>query len=373
VVLPIGSRRWRVGSATLAGILDDLRAHGARYHSSRTMLAMRIADHILRAMEESGDSPDDRVLDAVARSRPVKSAVDALWPKLSAPALVRGLFTDPAVLATAAEGVYTDDEQRVLLWAKPSRSLKGTRWTFAEAYCIDETADVLDRIPSVGHVILDEAQDLSAMQLRSVGRRCSTGSATVLGDLAQGTTPWAAHSWDAVLEALGKPEAVIEVLVKGYRVPRQIIDFANRLLPVIAPGVAAAESVRTSTGALVLRSSSDVVEDMATVVAGLDPDEGSVAVVTADALVEEALDALLRKGLTPVDLRTADSPGRLAVVPASLVKGLEFDHVVVVEPAAIAAAERRGLRRLYVVLTRAVSALTIVHAQPLPPELVDAA
>jgi DNA helicase IV len=279
------------------------------------------------------------------------------------------LFTDASVLAAAAEGVFTADEQRVLLWDKPSRSLKGTRWTHAEAYCIDEVADVLDRIPSVGHVILDEAQDLSAMQLRAVGRRCSTGSATILGDLAQGTTPWAARSWDDVLEALGKADAVIEVLTKGYRVPRQIIDYANRLLPSIAPGVAAAESVRSSAGALVLRRSADVTADVADLVAGLDPDEGSVAVVTTDATVDDVLQALVHKGLTPVDLRTADAPGRLAVVPASLAKGLEFDHVVVAEPAAIAAAEARGLRRLYVVLTRAVSALTIVHREPLPPEL----
>jgi DNA helicase IV len=320
-------------------------------------------------MESAGDSPDDRVLDAVARSRPVRAAVDAVWPKLSAPALVRELFTDAAVLAAAADGVYTQDEQRLLLWDKPSRSLKGTRWTPAEAYCIDEAADLLDRIPSVGHVILDEAQDLSAMQLRAVGRRCSTGSATVLGDLAQGTTPWAAASWEVVLDALGKPGAVIEVLTKGYRVPRQLIGYANRLLPVIAPGVAAAESVRSAEGALVLRSSTDVVGDVADVVAGLNPDEGSIAVVTIDHGVDVMLKALLRKGLTPVDLRTADTPGRLAVVPASLVKGLEFDHVVVAEPAAIAAAETRGLRRLYVVLTRAVSALTIVHAEPLPDEL----
>ena len=142
---------------------------------------------------------------------------------------------------------------------------------------------------------------------------------------------------------------------------------------VSAPGVAAAESVRSSDGALVLRSSIDVTGDVADLVAGLDPDEGSIAVVTTDATVDDVLKALLVKGLAPVDLRTADAPGRLAVVPASLAKGLEFDHVVVAEPAAIAAAEKRGLRRLYVVLTRAVSTLTIVHAQPLPPELAEAA
>jgi DNA helicase IV len=369
VVLPIGSRRWRVGSATLAGILEDLRAHGSRYHASRAMLPMRIADHILRGMEESGDSPDDRTLDAVARSRPVRAAVDALWPKLSAPAIIRELFSDATVLAAAAEGVYDPAEQAALLWAKPPRSLRACRWTAAEVYCIDEATDLLDRIPSVGHVILDEAQDLSAMQLRAVGRRCSTGSATVLGDLAQGTTPWAAQRWTDVLTDLGKPDAVVEVLTKGYRVPRQLIDYANRLLPVIAPDVGAAESVRSSSGALLILPGAEVVARAAALVADLDPDEGSVAVVCADRSADAVLQALSAAGLEPVDLRTADSPGRLAVVPASLAKGLEFDHVVVVEPADIAEAEPRGLRRLYVVLTRAVSALTILHERPLPAPL----
>ena len=85
----------------------------------------------------------------------------------------------------------------------------------ADAVLVDEAADLVDRTPSLGHVVLDEAQDLSPMQLRAVGRRCSTGSATVLGDLAQGTTPWATPSWDAALTHLGKPDALVEVLDRG--------------------------------------------------------------------------------------------------------------------------------------------------------------
>ena len=100
---------------------------------------------------------------------------------------------------------------------------------------VDEAADLVDRTPSLGHVVLDEAQDLSPMQLRAVGRRCSTGSATVLGDLAQGTTPWAATDWDEALAHLGKPDAHVEVLDRGFRVPSAVIDFAARLLPDLAP------------------------------------------------------------------------------------------------------------------------------------------
>ncbi len=84
--------------------------------------------------------------------------------------------------------------------------------------------------------MVDEAQDLSPMQCRAIGRRCATGSATVLGDIAQGTTPWATASWEQLLGHLGKDDADLRVLDTGYRVPRQILDFASRLLPQIAPG-----------------------------------------------------------------------------------------------------------------------------------------
>ena len=107
-----------------------------------------------------------------------------------------------------------------------------------------------ERTPSLGHVILDEAQDLSPMQLRAVGRRASTGSVTVLGDLAQATTPWATRSWQESLAHLGHPEAAIEELVAGFRVPGAVIDFAARLLPQIAPALTPPHSVRRHRGEL---------------------------------------------------------------------------------------------------------------------------
>lgn len=371
VVLPQGSRRWRVGTAALSDIVTDLHAHGLRYHAARAALPMRVADAILRQLEAAGDAPDDRVLDRVARSRPVRAFVDAVWPRLDAASVVFRLLSDPTFLAAAADGLLDTDEQRLLLWSTPARSARTTHWSVADAYCVDEAADLLDRTASFGHVILDEAQDLSPMQLRALARRCSTGSATVLGDLAQGTTPWAAESWADVLAHLGKPDAAIEVLTKGYRVPRELIDYANRLLPHIAADVAAAVSVRTAAGSLAVRrvSSERLDAEVAATTRLAAADGGSVAVIAADAAVPDALAALRAAGLEPHDLRSDDSAGRLAVVPATLAKGLEFDHVVVVEPAAIVAAEPRGLRRLYVVLTRAVSALTVVHAHPLPAPL----
>ena len=124
--------------------------------------------------------------------------------------------------------------------------MAAARWSLADVILIDEVADLLQRTPSRGHVIIDEAQDLSPMMLRAVGRRASTGSVTVLGDLAQATTPWATRSWRESLTHLGHPNAAIEELVAGFRVPGAVIDFAARLLPQIAPTLKPPHSVRTA-------------------------------------------------------------------------------------------------------------------------------
>ena len=253
---------------------------------------------------------------------------------------------------------------------------------------IDEARDLIERTPSLSHVVVDEAQDLSPMECRAIGRRCSTGAATVLGDLAQGTTPWATTSWDGLLAHLGKPAADLRVLRTGYRVPRQILDYASRLLSRIAPGLSPAVSLREDPGALAIEATSpDGLGDrLAAVCAAAAP--GSVAVIAADQQLPALSRALTAhhvphgtlggdeggQGGAPAAAGAAaqaGAQGGLALVPVTLAKGLEFDHVIVVEPAAIAGAEARGLQRLYVALTRAVSRLTVLHAKPLPDALAE--
>jgi DNA helicase IV len=371
LVLPRGSHRWRVPTHELREVVAELTARDVRYGAARAMLAQRLAHQLLTKMEAAGESPDDRTQDAVARSVPVRKAVDRLWPAVDPVRVVMALLSDPAVLAHAADGVLDPDEQALLLWPKPARGPKSAPWTLADAVLVDEAADLVEREPSLGHVVLDEAQDLSPMQLRAVGRRCSTGSATVLGDIAQGTTPWATDDWAESLRHLGKPAAHVEVLRRGYRVPAAVIEFAARLLPFIAAGIEAPEPVRENLGRLDLLPTGDVVTAVSDEVRRVLDEPGSVGVVVADADVEDVSRAL---GLAHLVLgRDDDGPDqRVTLVPASLAKGLEYDHVVVVEPAAIVAGEPsefQGLRRLYVVLTRAVSGLSVVHAQPLPDEL----
>ena len=156
------------------------------------------------------------------------------------------VFSDAATLTAAADGILTAEEQRVLLWDSPPRTKGAARWSRADLALLDEVADLLDRTPSLGHVVLDEAQDLSPMQLRAVGRRASTGSLTVLGDIAQGTTPWATESWGDAMGHLGPSAHELVVLDRGFRVPALVIDFAARLLPHMAPGLGAPRRYATT-------------------------------------------------------------------------------------------------------------------------------
>ncbi|WP_112238404.1 HelD family protein [Kribbella monticola] len=366
-----GSRRFRVHDYELAEIVSALRG-STRYAPGRNALAQRVAHAVLVQMERSGDSPDDRVQNAVARSKPVKDLLAAVWPTVTPEQVLHRLLSDAAFLAESAEEL-TEEERTALLWAKPARSWKSAKWSVADTVLLDELEDLIERrTGSLGHLVLDEAQDLSAMQLRALGRRCRTGSATVLGDVAQATTPWAAGSWDLVLGHLGKADGIVAELDRGFRVPEQIISYAARLLPEIAPTLGVPTGVRTVADALSIVSTDDLASAVVTACKTALTGEGSVALIAADTQIVELRDALSAAGLQPALLGTGEEEmdsSRLVCVPATLAKGLEFDAVVVAEPARIVAAEPRGLQRLYVVLTRAVSGLQIVHAEPLPKAL----
>jgi DNA helicase IV len=381
LVVARGSRRWRVPAHEIESLAAELRERGVRYGTGRELLGHRIAHVILTQMEAAGETCDDRTHDAVRRSAAVRACVDEVWPKVEAKRLVFRLLSSAAELARHASGLLSEAEQQAIVWSPAPRGPGSARWSHADLVLIDEAADLIGRTPSLAHVVVDEAQDLSPMQCRAIGRRCATGSATVLGDIAQGTTPWAATSWPSLLAHLGKPEAAVRELDVGYRVPRQILDYASRLLPAIAPGLRPAASLREDAGALALERvpSDSLGERVASACHRALELPGSVAVICADSQASDVAEALLAAGLlfrvlgaglySPGTDQPADESPRLTVVPVTLAKGLEFDHVVLAEPSRIASGETYGLRRLYVALTRAVSRLTVLYAEPLPAEL----
>ncbi len=269
------------------------------------------------------------------------------------------------MIQAASDGLLSPAEQAALCWAEPPRSVRSARWSATDLVLIDEVAGLIERPGSFGHVVVDEAQDLSPMQCRVLARRSDFGSLTVLGDLTQGTTPWAARSWPEHLAHLGKPNATVAPLTTCFRVPAAIVAVANALLPHLATRVPPARSLR-SDGELHVHSVADAMAGTVAAVRAARCAAGSIGVIAADAAVPEVRRVLVEAGIATAE---PDPARRVTVLPASLAKGLEYDQVVAVEPAAIVAAEPRGLHRLYVVLTRAVSGLRIVHSRPLPQAL----
>ena len=220
LVLPRGSHRWRVPTHELRDIVAELRARDVRYGAARAMLAQRLAHALLTKMEAAGESPDDRTQDAVARSVPVRKAVEALWPAVDPVRVVMSLLSDAAVLAAAAEGVLDADEQALLLWPKPARGPKTAPWSLADAVLVDEAADLVDaraeprprRARRGAGPLPDAAAGRRPAVLARRPRRCSATS-------RRAPPPWATNDWAETLAHLGKPDAHVEVLRRGYRVP----------------------------------------------------------------------------------------------------------------------------------------------------------
>jgi DNA helicase IV len=358
-----GSYRWRLSQEVLRRTVDDVRREHPAHATGRERVRARVVSLLQRQAEaRSGDSPGETWVRRMSRSAPVTGFLDEVWPAVTAEALVFGVLRDPSA---AGSGILTEDELAAITWPKPPRSVKGARWSAADAVLIDEAAGLIDRVTSFGHVVVDEAQDLSPMQCRAIARRSTHGSITLLGDLAQGTTPWAARDWPQSLAHLGKPGTAVVPLTVGFRVPEAVVELANRLLPALRVDVPEGISLRRDGWLHVQRVSSVDSATVDEVRLALDH-EGSVAVIAADATIPRLAGALRAAGFT---VGGPQDEERVTALPATVAKGLEYDHVIVVEPAEIAAAEDRGLNRLYVVLTRAVSRLSVLHAGELPEAL----
>jgi len=388
---------------------------------------------------ESDDGPSaEEQADLASRLRKtpqIAEALDRMWPRLSPHEFLHDLFGARPLLSEAGKGILTEGDVQRLYRAR-SQSLEEVPWTVADAALIDEARTLLgprrsprpgrarqaraeegsaaevgfwpqglaanpmptngaaiggdDEIRSFGHIVVDEVQDLSPIQLRMLARRSLSGSMTVVGDIAQATGPWAPHDWNDITRYLSpdKSTRLVELTV-SYRTPSEVVEVAAQVLAVAAPNIAPPRPVRQSghVPRIVSTSRADLAATVAEItreeVAEVSP--GRVAVLGPATLLPELSRALSAAGLSPTDPREPLSDGLaagLVLLPADETNGLEFDAVVVVEPARVASvgedlpddgppvATTRGLRTLYVALTRPTRRLAVVHAEPLPVPLV---
>ena len=383
LVVPFRSGYVRLRSAETARIVKHARRRFRRHNAARRW----VEGECWAAMAANwrGDEVTPREVRSEIRSLPeVREAFEWMWPVLTPGELLHDLFGSTGLLRLASDGIFEEREYKALHRPR-SAHVEDVRWTPADVALLDDAREVLgpkpgrtgkidewDEIRTYGHIVIDEVQDLTPMQLKMATRRSLNGSMTVVGDLAQATGPMAPDDWDDVLEHLPdrKPARVIGLSV-GYRIPSQIMELANRVMAEATPGLRAPSSVRIGDSSPRILQVDDLVAGVADEVEYLrsDMSPASVAVVAPDGLCEAISEALEERGLEHGRAATSGLDQSLTVVPVSVVKGLELDAVVVVEPNRIVNDQEHGLRALYVALTRPTQRLSIVHADELPPSL----
>ena len=367
--------RLRIPARDLSDAIDEIAAREVAFAVGRNAFRTRVRRLAWLGHPDArwDDAAPTAAFDAEMRTNAaLNAAVARMWPSLSAPVLVKRVLTNRRAMAAAAEDVLSPAEQELIVRGAGATRLDDEPWTLAELVLIDEAEALLNGVGrTYGHAVVDEAQDLSDMELRAVARRCPSRSMTVLGDLAQATAPGAQSSWEDAVRHLGSPAtATIEELGIGYRVPHPILEVANRLLPEVAPGVAPSTSVRLDGRPPVfVATDEDGLADRAAALAGeLASTWGSVGVIVPEASMSAVGAALRAAGVE----HGTGARGGLGTTVTLLVppeaKGLEFDAVVVVDPAMIYV-DARGGRLLYVAMTRAVQELVVVHAGALPSSL----
>ncbi|WP_277455375.1 UvrD-helicase domain-containing protein [Janibacter sp. DB-40] len=306
----------------------------------------------------------ERAKRAEISAQAIEQAVDRVWPPLTPQSFLREFFASRDRLLAAAGDDFTASEVTLLSRA-PSTRLSEEKWSDADVALLDEAEYLIQgSARAYRHVVVDEAQDLSPMQMRSVSRRAPSGSLTVVGDLAQGTGAWARESWDEVVAQLATDAGseVVE-LDLGYRVPRQIYEFAAQLLPYAAPRLTPPTVVREGP------ADPDLIEHdpwylSQTGVEHAQEHAGKgrfVGIVCPEELREEVEDELRNNDVAFGDVSRGDLTSSINVMTPQESKGLEFDAVVVIHPELIAQAPH-GHRLLYIAMTRTTRHLSVVHS-----------
>jgi DNA helicase IV len=401
-----GSVSLRVSAAATRAIVNTVRrrpgTHNGRRRQVEAMLVRALHERYVAGLARArgGDLDPDVVSEdggalglaefgSQVRHLPeVVAALDRMWPTLAPEDLLNDLLGSSALLSLAAGGVLSESEQDALLRPR-ARTLETVVWTPGDVPLLDEARALLGpmrvrrgrggddahELRGYGHIVVDEAQDLSAMALRLLARRSISGSMTLVGDIGQATTAGAAAGWGEVLRHLParRPPRLVSLTV-NYRTPAEIMEAAAEVLAAATgDSVAPPRSVRATGRVPVARSvdAESLPDEVAAAAAELvRAGDGTVAVIGSTAALPALASALEAAGLPWGEPERSGLSAPITLLDVPSVKGLEFDGVVVAEPAAIVAEPGGGLRSLFVALTRPTRRLIAVHAAPLPESLV---
>lgn len=392
-------RRLRVAYGLQHLTLDVNRsrrivADASRRFRTHNAARRYVAEAVFAALAESSRTPLDgaTLAERLGDDGTVHAALEWMWPVLSPAELLHELYGSRALLRRAARGTL-DPALAETLYRPWSARVGDVAWTLQDVPLLDEASVLLGPVPrhkgrlradgtpegeirTWGHIVVDEAQDLSPMQLRMLQRRSLNGSMTVVGDIAQATGAWAHADWYDVLDHLpDRREARIAELTIGYRIPAPLMEPATRILSEVAPELSPPVAVRTQgdrprwvrVEPAALHET--IVASVRTEVAAVG--QGNVAVIVPEAMVTAVDEALEAAGVVHASAATGGLGAQVTVVPVRLVKGLEVDAAIVVQPRAIVDAEPAGMRSLFVAFTRATKRLCVVYSGALPAVLAE--
>ncbi len=379
----LGLQQLRVSVQDSERIIAKARRRSRSHNAGRRV----VEDELFRLLGTSARRPVDpsEVRERLAGELVIRETLDWMWPVLTPAHLLHDLYGSRALLRSANDGEFTDAEIQLLHRPRSSHADK-VIWRFQDVPLLDEARAHLgfrpgkrdeDAVRTYGHICIDEAQDLSPMELRMISRRSLNGSMTIVGDIAQATGAWANSGWDQILAALpNRHVSQHRELTVGYRIPEATMELANRLLPHAAAGIKPSVAVRKGGDAARIVTASEslesaIVDSVMTELAEVG--EGNISVIVPGSLEQGVGEALTANGIAHGGATRHGLDKQITVVPVRLVKGLEVDSAIVVEPARIIDEERQGVRSLYVALTRATKRVTVVHRDPLPHYLDETA
>jgi DNA helicase IV len=407
--IPYGSRLLRITPRMSEQVVAAARrrpgTHNARRRAFESVLYRQLLDQAAPSEAPDKDFASEPLtaeeLGRSLRHEPAMvEALNRMWPLLTPEQLLHDLFGAPALIDLAARDLLSAEE-RGLLRRDRGEPTAPVAWTDADIALLDEAhallgprrrrrdTDAEEPTRAYGHVVIDEAQDLSPMQLRMVGRRSLSGSMTVVGDVAQATGTWAPSSWAQVVEHLPARRGWrLAELTVNYRTPAEIMELASRVLAQVAPGMRAPEAVR-ATGhqprtipvpavagspeeGLVAAAVGALLQELDCLDVERGPGSGTVGVLAPPSVLEALGSAFESAGIRVGRVGHGALDERVSLLSVEDAKGLEFDAVTVVEPDRIAQESPQGLRSLYVALTRATQWLTVVHSGRLPAGLAAA-
>ncbi|MHA5047089.1 HelD family protein [Streptomyces sp. SD15] len=378
-----GSTTLRVPRSEVRALFDEARGGDGAHRERRDRFRSLLVDRLLRELAALAPrrGADGTIRRSLERNRQVERLLDRAWPSPGAREALRSLYDSPDLLRTCADSILDEEEQAALHRPRADKA-EDELWTLDDRVCLEELRYLItgETPRRYGHIVVDEAQDLTPMQARALRRRVARGgSMTVLGDLAQATGPYPYTEWDrlgALLSDHG--DWRVEELTTSYRVPAEIMEFVAPLARTVAPSLPYPRAVREAGADAVRTIATEpwklLGDTVAQAVRLVGTSDGhtlrSVAVIVPDD--SGWLDEIGRH-LDEADGITEQEREAVSVLAAGQAKGMEYDHVLVVEPATIADRGPSGLRQLYIALTRSTQSLTVLHTAPLPEALTDTA